>query len=160
MTHPPTIRSAADGRTVAVVGDVYRFIATAADTGGKYTQFEAIVQPGGGPPPHVHSREEEGFFVIEGEVAFYVGEQRVLASAGSFVNMPIGVPHRFKNESTNVARMIITTAPAGIEGMFFESGTAVPAGTTKGPPPTHADIERIIGIAPKYGIDVLGPPPE
>src|SRR5438132_7538016 len=62
MSNPstPVIRKPAQGRTVAVVGDVYRFLATGEDTNGKYALWEAIVPPGGGPPPHVHSREEEG----------------------------------------------------------------------------------------------------
>ena len=63
----PTLRSSNQGRTVAVVGDVYRFLATGEDTNGRYALCEAIVTPGGGPPPHVHSREEEGFYVLEGE---------------------------------------------------------------------------------------------
>ena len=60
-----TIRTPSKGRTVAVVGDVYRFLATGEDTNGKYALWEALVPPGGGPPPHVHSREEEGFYVLE-----------------------------------------------------------------------------------------------
>jgi hypothetical protein len=62
---PPTIQPPGRGRTVAVVGDVYRFLATGDDTGGHYAMWESIVPPGGGPPPHVHSREEEGFFILE-----------------------------------------------------------------------------------------------
>jgi hypothetical protein len=61
MTRSPTVRTPDGGRTIAVVGDVYRFLATADDTNGKYAQWEAVVPPGGRPPPHVHSREEEGF---------------------------------------------------------------------------------------------------
>ena len=61
------------GSTITLVGDVYRFLATGEDTNGKYALFEALVPPGGGPPPHVHSREEEGFYVLEGEITFSVG---------------------------------------------------------------------------------------
>jgi hypothetical protein len=60
MTRRPTLRPTTEGRTIAVVGDVYRFLATADNTHGTYAIWEAIVPPGGGPPPHVHSREEEG----------------------------------------------------------------------------------------------------
>jgi mannose-6-phosphate isomerase-like protein (cupin superfamily) len=67
MSHQPTLRPLGKGRTVAVVGDVYRCLATGEDTNGKYALWEALVPPGGGPPPHVHSREEEGFYVLEGE---------------------------------------------------------------------------------------------
>lgn len=55
------ISKPSDGRTIAVVGDVYRFLATGEETQGRYAIWEALVLPGGGPPPHTHSREEEGF---------------------------------------------------------------------------------------------------
>src|SRR5881394_1594984 len=80
MTAPP-IRTLAEGRTIAVVGDVYRFLATGDDTNGKYALWEAIVPPGGGPPPHVHSREEEGFYILEGEITFrHAKRQRLLTA--------------------------------------------------------------------------------
>ncbi len=118
----PTIRKPNEGRTIAVVGDVYRFMATSEDTNGKYAMWEAIVPPGGGPPPHVHSREEESFYILEGEITFQIGEDRVVATAGTFANMPVGTPHSFKNESSQAAKMLISVAPAGLEEMFFEFG--------------------------------------
>lgn len=154
-----TVRTPNDGRTITVVGDIYRFLVTAADTDGKYAQFEAIVPPGGGPPPHVHSREEEGFFVLEGEITFISGERRFVAGPGSFVNMPIGTPHCFKNETDRPARMMLTVAPAGFEQMFLDVGTEVPFGTTTTPPPTKADIDKLLTAAPRYGIQILVPHP-
>jgi hypothetical protein len=65
------------GRTIAVVGDVYRFPATGEGTNGKYALREAIVPPGGRPPPHGHSREEEGFYVLEGEITIHRPERRL-----------------------------------------------------------------------------------
>ena len=142
MTQPATLRTTTEGRTVAVVGDAYRFLATAEDTNGKYAMWEAIVPPGGGPPPHVHSREEESFYVLEGEITFQIGEERVVASAGMFANMPVGTLHSFKNESSRPAKMLISVAPAGLENMFFEFGVPVPQGTTTALPPTKAEIEK------------------
>ena len=81
MAHQPTLRQLGEGRTVAVVGDVYRFLATGEDTNGKYALWEAIVPPGGGPPPHVHSREEEGFYILEGEITLQIGDKRLVATA-------------------------------------------------------------------------------
>jgi len=86
------MRKPGEGRTIAVVGDVYRFLATGEDTNEKYAQWEAIVPPGGGPPPHVHSREEEGFYVIDGEITLTISDKRLVASAGMFANMPAGRP--------------------------------------------------------------------
>ena len=155
MTHQPTLRPPGKGRTVAIVGDVYRVLATGADTGGKYALWEAIVAPGGGPPPHVHNREEEGFYVLEGEVAFTVNGARVVLSAGMFANMPIGTPHTFKNESNRPARMLLSVAPAGLEEMFFEVGVPLAEGATTALPPTHAEIERLLAAAPKYGLEIM-----
>ncbi len=88
MAHKPTITSPTQGRTLGVVGDVYRFLATGTDTNGKYAMWEAIVPPGGGPPPHVHSREEEGFYILEGEITFQIGEKRVVATRPSSCSSP------------------------------------------------------------------------
>src|SRR6202046_3719401 len=84
MPRPPALRAAHEGRAIAVVGDVYRFLATGEDTNGKYALWEALVPPGGGPPPHVHSREEEGFYILEGEITFTIGEKGVVATARMF----------------------------------------------------------------------------
>ena len=91
--------------------------------------WEAIVPPGGGPPPHVHSREEEGFYILEGEITFQIGDERVVAKAGVFANMPVGTPHSFKNESSKPAKMLISVAPAGLEELFFEFGVPLPQGS-------------------------------
>jgi quercetin dioxygenase-like cupin family protein len=151
------IRKPTQGRTIAVVGDVYRFLATAEDTNGKYAVWEAIVPPGGGPPPHVHSREEEGFYILEGEITFQVGDDRIVASVGMFANMPVGTPHSFKNESDRPAKMLISVAPAGLEKMFFECGVPVAQGATTALPPTKAEIDKLLEIAPRYGIEIRLP---
>ena len=151
------IRNAGEGRTVAVVGDVYRFLATGEDTSGKYAMWEAIVPPGGGPPPHVHSREDEGFYILEGDITFTIGDKRLVASAGMFANMPVGTPHSFKNESNKPAKMLITVAPAGLEKMFFEFGVPLAGGATTALPPTKEEIEKLLAIAPKYGIEIRLP---
>src|SRR5260370_27016922 len=102
------IKQPREGRTIAVVGDVYRFLATGDDTNGKYALWEVLVPPGGGPPPHVHSREEEGFYILEGEITLFIGAQRLIISAGMFANMPVGTAHSFKNEGNQPARMLIS----------------------------------------------------
>ena len=153
----PTLKKPDEGRTIGVVGDVYRFLAVGADTDGKYALWEAIVPPGGGPPPHVHRREEEGFYILEGEITFTIGDKRLVATAGMFANMPVGTPHSFKNESGKSARMLISVAPAGLEQMFFEVGVPVAQGATTVPPPTKEEIEKLLAVAPRYGIEIMLP---
>ena len=156
MTHPPTLRKPTEGRTIAVVGDIYRFLATGEETDGKYAMFEAIVPPGGGPPPHAHSREEESFLILEGEITFTVGEEKIIATAGTFANMPVGSLHSFKNATDKTARMIISVAPAGLEKMFLEVGVPVKLGETP-PPPSKAEIEKLLAVAPSYGVEIKVP---
>ena len=157
MTRQPTVRKPGEGRTIAVVGDVYRFLATGDETAGKYAMWEAVVPPGGGPPPHVHSREEEAFYVLEGEITFQIGDDRQVATAGMFANMPVGTPHSFNNESGKTAKMLISVAPAGLEQMFFEIGVSVPQGATSAPPTTKEEIDKLASVAPRYGIEIRLP---
>ena len=153
----PTIRKSNEGRTIAVVGDVYRFMATSEDTNGKYAMWQAIVPPGGGPPPHVHSREEESFYILEGEITFQIGEERIVATAGMFANMPVGTPHSFKNENSQPAKVLISVAPAGLEETFIECGEPLAEGSTSALPPRKDEIEKLLAIAPKYGIEIRVP---
>ena len=157
MTHQPTLRKPGEGRTVAVVGDVYRFLAMGEDTNGKYAMWEALVPPGGGPPPHVHSREEESFFILDGEITFTIDGKPLVATAGMFANMPVGVPHSFKNESGKPAKMLISVAPAGLEKMFFEVGVPLAEGATTALPPSKEEIEKLLKLAPNYGVQILLP---
>jgi len=157
MTNMPLLRKPNEGRTIAVVGDVYRFLATGDDTNGKYAMWEAIVPPGGGPPPHVHSREEEGFYILEGEITFTVNGEKIVVTAGMFANMPVGTPHSFKNESDRPAKMLISVAPAGLEQMFIEVGVPLTEGATTALPPTKEEIEKLLAVAPGYGIEIRVP---
>ena len=157
-TAPPfSMTRPGEGRTIALVGDVYRFLAVSGDTDGKYALWEALVPPGGGPPPHVHSREEEGLYILEGEIIFLIGDSRLVAGAGTFANMPVGTLHSFKNESNRPAKMLISVAPAGLEKMFFEVGQPVPVGGMTAPPPTQEEIEKLLTVAPRYGIEIRLP---
>jgi len=153
----PVVKGPARGHTIAVVGDVYRLLVTGEDTGGRYAQIEAIVLPGGGPPPHVHASEEEGFYVLEGEITFMVDGKSHVAGPGTSLNVPIGTPHAFKNESGQPAKMIITVAPAGLERMFMEIGVPLAEGTTSAPPPSKEEIEKLLALAPSYEVQILIP---
>jgi hypothetical protein len=119
---------------------------------GKLSCLQAAVLP-----PHVHSREEEGFYILEGEITFTVNGERVVAKAGTFANMPVGTPHSFRNESSRLAKMLISVAPAGLEKMFFEVGVPLAEGATTALPPTKAEIEKLLSVAPGYGIEILLP---
>ena len=139
MTIPPRIVHASEraGVPTAAGGDIYADLATGEHTNGSYYLVHAIVPAGGGPPAHTHTREEEAFFVIRGQVTFFVEGEPVQATAGTFLNVPRGTKHQFKNESGEEAEMIFWFAPAGIEDMFAEMA---------------ADSEHFVEIGAKYGV--------
>ncbi len=110
------------GAPTAAGGDIYSTLARGEHTHGGYYVTHAVVPPGGGPPAHVHTREEEAFFVLRGRLTFRLDERVVEVGPGTFLNVPRGTKHRFSNDSASEAEMIFWFAPAGIEGLFDELG--------------------------------------
>src|SRR5215213_8755031 len=97
--------------------------ATKEQTGGLYTLVEVLNAEGEGPL-HVHHREDEGFWILEGELTFEVGEQKIKAGPGSFVFSPKDVPHRYTVDS-GPARLLYILSPAGFEEFVY--ATSEPA---------------------------------
>jgi quercetin dioxygenase-like cupin family protein len=130
--------------------------ARAGDTGGALGVLEGtFFKKGYGPPLHVHTREDEVMYVLEGQIRFGVGDDEFVAGPGTWVWQPRGVPHSFRVE-TDGARALLIFTPGGIEGMFEEGG--VPAGDSAQPPPQEEyDLEAAVALAKKYGFDVVGP---
>src|SRR5215203_2800865 len=124
-----------------------------ARTGGGLLQMPA----GFTSPYHMHRNEDESFYVVEGEMTFYVGDERVKAGTGAFVYGPRGVPHGFAVEGTAPARILLQNYPAGFEGFPVEVGE--PAKELTIPPAEPPDMEKLMAIAAKYDIEILGPLP-
>ena len=143
---------AGTGPTFWGPGDRYTFLVTGEQSGGKYFAMEAFVPPGGGPPPHIHEREAETFYVLEGSCLFRLGEKKVKAGPGDFVNIPIGLVHNFVNDGNEISRLILTFTPAGIDKFFLETLEVATDPTAM--PPNNMDqvVARYVEAAPKYGI--------
>lgn len=152
----PEIRIArlADGDVVDAVGDRYRFLAEGEHTRGRYALWHATISPGGGPPFHRHAREEEGFFVLSGEITFEANGTSFNGGAGTFVNLPIGSLHRFSNPTNQPAEVLILVAPAGLEKMFRRTGQVVTDRTSPITPPSDDEKKRLVKIAPEFGIEL------
>lgn len=146
--------------TLAIVGDVYRFMADSKSTDGDYAICEAFIFPGGGPPPHIHMREDESFYILEGELTFEAGGATIAAPAGSFLNVPPGCLHRFQNQTGRTAKALIFVVPGGFEQIFFEAGRPWSDPTRK-PGVTDEEIGKLIELAPRYGLELRlpGTPP-
>jgi mannose-6-phosphate isomerase-like protein (cupin superfamily) len=142
-------------RVYSVVGDRYTFLLTAEHTEGAYAVFEFFVPPGSGSPPHVHHREDEAFYVVDGEFEFTVAGQPLRVSAGQSVFGRRGVPHNFKNVGSIPGRMIVTITPAGLEEFFAEVGTPLRSREDAPAVPSPEDIRRLKEAGPKYGLELL-----
>ena len=134
-------------------GDSYRFLVTGAETGGAYFVMEAFVPTGGGPPPHTHSNEDETFYVLEGRADFLLGDERITAGPGDFVNIPRGAVHNFHNPYAEPARLILTFTPSGIE-KFFEETLERAYDITGAAPDNIEEVgRRYAEAAPRYGME-------
>lgn len=146
----PFVVPAGAGQTVrGPAGGPTTFKARAETTNGTLTALENIVAPGQGPPLHLHVREDEMYYVLDGHLRFRADEGYLEAATGAFVFIPRGTPHCFLNVGEVDARILVLFTPAGME-RFFEGVATLPAG----PPDPQAYRE----IARSAWMDVLGPP--
>lgn len=132
------------------------FKATAATTGGLFGLKESLAKRGGGPPLHVHEHEDEACYVLEGEITFFVGDEVIPVSAGTWLYLPRRIPHTLRIESDE-ARMLWLVVPGGFESFFTETFPPVTAGSSPGG--EQPDVERMAEAAARFGVTILGPPP-
>lgn len=129
--------------------------ATAGDTGGHMTIVEMTEPPGAEAPLHVHHREDEAFWILEGAVTLQVGDTATEATAGDYVFGPRDIPHGYKVGDAG-CRMLFICTPGGFEDLVREMSE--PAGRRTLPPPSddEPDMERVAAIAEAYGCELLG----
>jgi mannose-6-phosphate isomerase-like protein (cupin superfamily) len=153
----PIALAVGEGEALWAFGALITVKASTESTGGRVAVLEHLAGRGAGSPLHVHHREDEWFYVMEGELTFWVGGEVIDAPAGSFVYGPRDVPHTF-TVSSEEARFLLVTEPAGLEGMLRALGE--PAGSLTIPPPPSEppDMERIVQVCADHGIEILGPP--
>jgi quercetin dioxygenase-like cupin family protein len=147
MSTPPLILAAGAGSQHLVLGDRVTLKIHGRDSDGTLAQIESNVGPQIGPPLHIHSREDETFFVLEGEFEFICGDQRNTGGPGTVAFLPRNIPHRFKNVGSTDGRLLITMTPAGVEDFFIAVGKLTPA--------KQADLPKIIAMAAEYGLKIL-----
>lgn len=135
------------------MGSLFEWHVDGAASGGAVAIAEAVVPPGGEPPLHVHAREDEIFYVLEGEVLFQRGTERIEAAAGAAVVLPRGVQHGFAVR-TPQARMLVLTTPAGLEQAFRACSEPTPP---DGPPSEEA-IGAVTAEFARHGVTFVGPP--
>jgi quercetin dioxygenase-like cupin family protein len=132
--------------------------ASANQTNNTFGLIENLAPVGAGSPYHVHRAEDETFYVLEGQLEFFSGERRLTGGPGAFVFLPRDIPHGFRVVGTSPARFLILITPGGFEEFVMEMGE--PAPTLTLPQPSAPDMDKLMALAAKYQIEVLGPLPD
>lgn len=145
-----------DGEDLWFFGTLATFKATAEQTGGRFALIEQLAPRGMATPLHVQPEDDESFYVIEGELTFYLEDgQPIPASAGTFVHVPAGAPHAFQVDS-ETARFLDLTTP---QHESFMRAAGEPAQGRFLPPEGPPDMDKVGAAAQRYGVEILGPPP-
>ncbi len=154
-----TISGETEGKSLSIAGGCYRIVVSGKETNGEYAVIEMLVPPGGGPGPHAHPEIHETFYVVDGEVEFMTETGKYVAGKGAFVSIPLGGgAHGFKNKTNEVACLICTVMPAGLDEFFEEIGKPIEAGVFLPlVPPTEEQISKLKTIGERYG-QIFYPP--
>lgn len=154
-TLKPMMVSSAEGDARWWLGSLAVIKAGAADTDGQMTIIEITEPPGAEAPLHVHHREDEAFWILEGNVTFEVGNSIIEARTGDYVFGPREIPHRYTVGAAG-CRMLFILTPSGFENMVM--AMSEPAASRTLPPPSDEefDFERVCAIAESYGTEILG----
>ena len=144
----PLVVKPGQNRTISPIGgDESFWLALGSQTRGAFAIMEQSVPPGHGPRKHVHHREDESFYILEGEFGFEVGDRQFVAGAGSFVLGPRDIPHRFWNAGKTPGRFLLILSPPGLEP-FFEEFSRVMAESPD-------DLALQATVASRYGLEFV-----
>lgn len=133
------------------LGNEVSLLVSSEDTGGGLALVQTRERRGSEPPCHLHTREDELVYVLEGELTFHVGDEPVEAIAGTCVWLPRGTDHCFSVDS-QVARLLVMLVPGGYEGYLREMDRSQAASDALA-------VERMVATAARYGVEITGPPP-
>ena len=142
-----TVAAANQGRKYNVLGHSVTNVLAKQNTEGNYYVFEVVTPPGHGIPPHVHEREDELIYVVEGEFGILLGDKQFQAKTGDEIFFPRHIPHAFQNTGSKAGKTLWTVVPGGNFEEFFEKLSALPPG--------EPDLKKVAEIFAAYGMTVL-----
>ncbi|KAJ7524874.1 hypothetical protein O6H91_17G025600 [Diphasiastrum complanatum] len=149
---------AGGGINLWVLGVLVTLKALGNETGGTYAVFEDRVPPGSGPPPHIHTLEDESWYMLEGELIWLVGGKEFHAKPGSFIHLPRFVPHTFENRFDKTAVMVLNYAPGGLENWFLQVGKRVQDPAEAPPRVSNEERKKAVELMKEYGVIYAGNP--
>ncbi|MFN0136884.1 MAG: cupin domain-containing protein [Phycisphaerae bacterium] len=154
-TGSPLVIAAAQGRAMPGPGDLTILNLAAADTGNQLSLADYTLDPGVGPPLHRHAREDETFWILEGEVTFVVEDVEHIAGVGTCVFAPRGTAHTFKNRGDRPARMLVIVTPPRNFEEFYAAFLAI----IRQPFVPDEAMRQIAALGGRHGLEILGPNP-
>ena len=151
-------RPAGTGPATWAMGMLFERLAGAEETGGLLEASVVTQPPGQASPLHVHTREAEAWFLLEGTMTYRAGGELIRMAAGDFIYLPRNVPHAFRTTGTVPVRFLALALPGGLLRVYDEVG--IPAAERRLPDAgvSAAEIERWLELGPRYGLLVTGPP--
>jgi len=151
----PPYLVASEEEAIWYFGALFTVRASAQSTAGAFDLLEVVMPEGTSPPPHIHRREDEFVYVLDGQITFTCGERTIRAERGAFVFLPRDVAHTFRIEGPGPAHVLNLCVPAGLKDFFKEMGESARERTL--PPPQTLDLAKLRLVASKYGIEMLRP---
>lgn len=157
---PVLVREAGEGPATWALGSLFERLASNDETAGSFG-MSLVTQPTGTATPiHIHTEEDEAFYLLDGTMTYSADGQLYRLSAGSFIFLPRGLPHGFRVTGSDPVRFLAITLPGVLMSLYDEAGRA--AGHHTLPPPDQellmADVQRWLEAAPRYGLRIVGPP--
>ncbi len=143
------IAPARAGMTVPLgPGSQLTFKAVGADTANAFALMEYLLAPGGGAGLHTHTREDESFYVLAGELAVQLGDEATVVTPGEFIRIPKGTPHAFANQGREPVTALVILTPAGLEQFFVELAALAAAA-----PDGQIAPEALDALTARYGLN-------
>ena len=152
----PYARTESTKHSIWYAGGIMTLLATGEDTNDQYSLVDYKAVQGGEPPLHTHDNEDEAFYVLEGEVTFFLGDEVVTAKPGTWALIPQGTVHTFRLD-TSEARMLIYFTPSGFERFFIELSTPVTSFSERPDRMGEPDFDTIMAAAERHGIKFVAP---
>ena len=138
------------------MGLLLTWLAEGKDTDGRFALTEALAPKGAEPPPHTHAREDEAYYILEGEITVRVGGQTIEAGPGDYVWLPRGIQHGIECKTPQV-RMLVFITPAGLEEAFKQVSEPAHGPTLPPPPEGPPDLQGILAVFEAYGVEFARP---
>src|ERR1043166_8972157 len=143
-----------EGKSFWLLTDLHTFKIVGDDTNGAFTVTELTAGPQLGPPPPIHPPHAQRLYVLDGTFEFSLAGRAFTAGPGSFVHLPKGFVHTHRAGGGAPAKALVVQSPAGVERFIEEAGKPAPDPSARPAPPEMAELQRIVAIAQKHGIEV------